>query len=76
MRAAEFSDLQGLIQALSTGVQSELDKLQRGPTTGGAQISPNDPAVLAIISTLTRQIDSKDAENAALRGRVQELEDQ
>jgi tetratricopeptide (TPR) repeat protein len=76
VRPAEFSDPQGLIQALSTGVQSELDKLQRRPTTGGAQISPNDPAVLAIISTLTRQIDSKDAENAALRGRVQELEDQ
>src|SRR5580704_3009653 len=27
VRAAEFSDLQGLIQGLSTGIQNELDKL-------------------------------------------------
>ena len=26
MRPAEFSDLQGLIQGLSTGIQNELDK--------------------------------------------------
>ena len=41
MRAAEFSDLQGLIQGLSTGIQGELDKLDRreerqaGPVTAG-----------------------------------------
>jgi Domain of unknown function (DUF4062)/Tetratricopeptide repeat len=44
VRAAEFSDLQGLIQGLSTGVQGELDKLTRqdkpderltGPATAG-----------------------------------------
>ena len=29
VRAAEFSDLQGLIQGLSTGIQGELDKLGR-----------------------------------------------
>ena len=29
VRAAEFSDLQGLIQGLSTGVQGELDKLDK-----------------------------------------------
>ena len=27
VRPAEFSDLQGLIQGLSTGIQGELDKL-------------------------------------------------
>ena len=30
MRPAEFSDLQGLIQGLSTGIQGELDKLASG----------------------------------------------
>ncbi|HLN71579.1 MAG TPA: FxSxx-COOH system tetratricopeptide repeat protein [Streptosporangiaceae bacterium] len=40
VRPAEFSDLQGLIQGLSTGIQSELDKLdkrdqrQAGPVAG------------------------------------------
>ena len=29
VRAAEFSDLQGLIQGLSTGIQGELDKLAK-----------------------------------------------
>ena len=29
MRPAEFSDLQGLIQGLSTGIQGELDKLAK-----------------------------------------------
>ena len=29
MRAAEFSDLQGLVQGLSTGIQGELDKLAK-----------------------------------------------
>ena len=32
VRAAEFSDLQGLIQGLSTGVQGALDKLDKSPT--------------------------------------------
>ena len=31
VRAAEFSDLQGLIQGLSTGVQAELEKLGKRP---------------------------------------------
>ena len=30
VRPAEFSDLQGLIQGLSTGIQGELDKRQAG----------------------------------------------
>ena len=72
VRPAEFSDIKDLIQALSTGVQNEIQKLQ-----GGAfQVSPNDPAVLRIIATLTRQLDSKDTENTALRNRVVELETQ
>ena len=29
VRPAEFSDLQGLIQGLSTGIQGELDKRDR-----------------------------------------------
>ena len=72
LRPAEFNDARGLIQALSTGVQSELQKLHRSAPT----VSADDPAVLGIIATLTRQIDSRDAENAALRRRVSELEDQ
>jgi len=74
VRPAEFRDAQGLIQALSTGVQSELQKRQRGGQIDVPQVSPNDPAVLQIIATLTRQIDSKDAETTALRSRVEELE--
>jgi len=35
VRPAEFHDLQGLIQGLSTGVQSELNKLQRDPARRG-----------------------------------------
>ena len=45
MRAAEFSDLQGLIQGLSTGIQGELDKLgsarisgRAGPVAGGGAL--------------------------------------
>ena len=70
VRSAEFGDVKDLIQALSTGVQNEIQKLQRSPS----QISPNALEVTQIISTLTRQLDSKNTENITLRNRVAELE--
>ena len=66
-RAAQFSDVGTLIAALSTGVQGALAK-QEG------RVLPNDPAVLEIIKSLTREIDAKAKENADLRARVGELE--
>ncbi|MEQ6342081.1 MAG: DUF4062 domain-containing protein [Gammaproteobacteria bacterium] len=68
-RPAEFSDIKDLIQALSTGVQNEIQKLQ-GVTS---QVSPNSPEVMQIIATLTRQLDSKDTENTTLRNSVIEM---
>ena len=49
VRSAEFSDLQGLIQGLSTGIQGELDKRDRrderqsGQMTAG-QVLPHSAA--------------------------------
>jgi predicted negative regulator of RcsB-dependent stress response len=79
VRPAEFHDLQGLIQGLSTGVQSELDKLSATRPV----IAPDDPAVLRIVATLTDELDRKNrmldksaAEGVTLRGRIRELEGQ
>jgi tetratricopeptide (TPR) repeat protein len=78
VRPAEFRDPQGLIQALSTGVQGELEKLVARPV-----VAPNDPRVLQIVATLTDELDRKNrllderaAESVALQGRVRELEGQ
>lgn len=83
VRSAEFSDLQGLIQGLSTGVQSELDKLSRKPSSTRLGVTGDDPRVLQIVATLTdelerknRLIDERAEENVTLRGRVKELEEQ
>jgi hypothetical protein len=82
VRAAEFRDIEGLIRGLSTGVQSELDKLRRRESSMARQVvAPDDPAVLRIVATLTdelerknRLLDERAAESVALRGRVSELE--
>ena len=66
VRPAEFSNPGGLIQGLSTGVQSALDKLPKKHST--PEITPDDRRVLRIMATLTE-------ENIALRGRVKELEE-
>ena len=83
VRPAEFSDLKGLIQGLSTGVQSELDRLSRKPSRTRLEATRDDPRVLQIVATLTeelqrknRLIDERETENVTLRGRVKELEDQ
>lgn len=68
VRPAEFSDLQGLIQGLSTGVQKEVDKRR--------QVVPvDDPRTLQIVATLTDQlarkdrlIDERESEVVTLRG--------
>ena len=39
VRPAEFSDLKGLIQGLSTGIQGELDKLARRDTRPSGQVA-------------------------------------
>jgi hypothetical protein len=39
VRAAEFSDLQGLVQGLSTGVQGELGKLEKQDAERGGQLA-------------------------------------
>jgi Domain of unknown function (DUF4062)/Tetratricopeptide repeat len=73
VRAAEFSDLQGLIQGLSTGIQGELDKLARrderpsGPVAAGRalRLAPR-PVFLAgreellaeLEARLTRDVDA------------------
>jgi len=83
VRPAEFHDLQGLIHGLSTGVQSELEKLRRESSTTRPVVAPNDPAVLRIVATLTEELERKNrllderaAESVALHGRVSELEGQ
>jgi len=83
VRPAEFHDLEGLIRGLSTGVQSELDKLRKESDTARPVVAPDDPAVLRIVATLTdelerknRLLDERAAESVTLRGRVSELEGQ
>ena len=83
IRPAEFHDLEGLIRGLSTGVQSELDKLRKESDTARPVVAPDDPAVLRIVATLTdelerknRLLDERAAESVTLRGRVSELEGQ
>jgi hypothetical protein len=66
VRAAEFSDLQGLIQGLSTGIQNELDKLgkrdepQAGPVAAGRalRLAPR-PAFLAGREELLTELDAR-----------------
>jgi hypothetical protein len=45
VRAAEFGDLRGLVQELSTGVQAELAKQPAGPVSGAqvVQLAPRPP---------------------------------
>src|SRR5262245_14064001 len=83
VRPAEFSDLKGLIQGLSTGVQNALDRLSKklGPTR--LEGTPDDSRILQILANLTeelqrknRLIDEHQAENVVLRGQVKKLEDQ
>jgi tetratricopeptide (TPR) repeat protein len=62
VRPAEFNDAKGLISALSTGVQSELEKLR-------PQLKSDDPRILNILTSLTE-------ENISLRGQVKELQEQ
>jgi tetratricopeptide (TPR) repeat protein len=76
VRPAEFTDMKGLIQGLSTGVQSELDKLR-------PVVAPDDPRTLEIVATLAdelarknRQIDESEAQVLTLRGKVKELEEE
>ena len=66
VRAAEFSDLKGLIQGLSTGIQGELDKRakrdegQAGPVTAGRalRLAPR-PAFLAGREELLARLDAR-----------------
>ena len=66
VRAAEFSDLQGLIQGLSTGIQSELDKLdkreerQAGPVAAGRalRLAPR-PVFLAGREELLAELEAR-----------------
>jgi tetratricopeptide (TPR) repeat protein len=64
VRPAEFSDVRGLIEGLSTGVPRELDKLRGQPAAG-----PSQTRILEIVAKLTD-------ENLTLRGQVQELQEQ
>ena len=63
VRPAEFGDLQGLIQGLSTGIQSELDKRdkrQAGPMTAGRalRLAPR-PVFLAGRHELLAELDAQ-----------------
>ena len=49
VRPAEFSDLQGLIQALSTGVQNELDKLRRKNENHPINERAAEPEIIALL---------------------------
>ncbi len=75
VRPAEFRDDRGLIQGLSTGVQSELDKLNR-KRGSGKETTPDDPQIRRILDILMDDLDKSKAENLSLRGRVGELEEQ
>ncbi|MET0539254.1 MAG: hypothetical protein ABWZ64_15135 [Xanthobacteraceae bacterium] len=78
---ADSAAFRGLLrQHLEAFVQERLGAMVQLATP---VVMPDDPRVLEIVATLTgelqrknREIDEHAAENAALRGRVQELEDQ
>ncbi|HEV7473105.1 MAG TPA: DUF4062 domain-containing protein [Pyrinomonadaceae bacterium] len=83
VRSAEFKDLQGLLQGLSTGVLGELDRAARKPGAKSMGGMSDDPRVLRILDTLTEELERKNklidqgtAENVTLRGQVRELQDQ
>jgi Domain of unknown function (DUF4062)/Tetratricopeptide repeat len=65
VRPAQFSDLQGLIQGLSTGIQGELDKLakqderQRGPVADRVLRLAPRPAFLAGREELLAELDAR-----------------
>jgi tetratricopeptide (TPR) repeat protein len=62
VRPAEFSDLAGLIQGVSTGIQNELEKARKKRDTA-------DPErVLNIVATLTGELDQKNRRIAELEG--------
>jgi tetratricopeptide (TPR) repeat protein len=73
VRPAEFVDLKGLIQGLSTGVQAELNKPTR------VAVTPDDPRVSQIATLIdevgrkNRQLDEKEAEIARLSRENEEL---
>ena len=62
VRSAEFSDLQGLIQGLSTGVQGELDELENrraGQAAGRALRLAPRPVFLAGREELLAELDAR-----------------
>ena len=65
VRPAEFSDLQGLIQGLSTGIQGELAKLDTrekrptGPVAGRALRLAPRPVFLAGREKLLTELDAR-----------------
>jgi hypothetical protein len=65
VRAAEFSDLKGLIQGLSTGIQNELDKLgkrderQAAPVAGRVLRLAPRPAFLAGRQELLTELEAR-----------------
>lgn len=72
VRPAEFADIAGLVQGLSTGVQNTLAKIADAPT---------DPQVLKILATLSGEIERKnlligqyEAENVSLRDQLKALQ--
>ena len=80
VRAAEFSDLKGLIQGLSTGIQAALDKLdkqdkrQAGQMTAARalRLAPR-PAFLAGREELLAELDARLTGNEGSRPRVTAL---
>ena len=76
VRAAEFSDLKGLVQGLSTGVQGELDKLAQreerraGPVTGRALRLAPRPVYLAGREGLLAELEARLAGDDDTRPRV------
>jgi Domain of unknown function (DUF4062) len=67
VRAAEFSDLPGLIQGLSTGVQAELDKL---PAAGRVLRLAPRPVLLAGREELLAELDARLAADGGAGPRV------
>ena len=79
VRPAEFSDLQGLIQGLSTGIQAELEKQakrdqqQAGPAAGRALRLAQRPVFLAGREELLAELDALLAEGDDAGPRVAAL---